>query len=42
MYGVITNKQKAFVIYEWIKQFCEVALLNVSCHLVGIQYDTII
>jgi hypothetical protein len=25
VYGVITNKQKPFVIYEWISQFREVA-----------------
>jgi hypothetical protein len=51
VYGVITNKQKLFVIYEWISQFrvgafpnfaWEEALPNVSCHLLGIQFDTII
>jgi hypothetical protein len=25
VYGVITNKEKPFVIYEWISQFHEVA-----------------
>jgi len=50
MYGVITNKQKPFLIYEWISQFRVVAFpklcmgrgINVSCHLLSIQCDTII
>jgi hypothetical protein len=36
MYGVIKSKQKPFVIYEWISQFCVVAFPKL-CMQIGIS-----